>query len=303
MSNNTPETSRRCRTRPCPVAGISITPRKVRIIVAAFLNRVARGENFDALFASVKTRNECLRLMFDHGYLNRSFPAASCFGAPVYHVGRAGVPVAVSALSKAGIELSSEDVKALSRRPALTQLDHALRASDVYAACCLCADDSAGVRVDRFLPEHLVRFDYEIRRPDTQKWQERRFAPDGAMVVSVGDAGSGLVALFLEIDLGTVDLLRFAKKCQAFTHVSAAGLSVGRTGAEYAALAIVTTSEPRLARLRAVAEKQRCSPVLLTTFGEMERSGLSATWARAGSDGRVTIKEFLLEQGGSPCTA
>jgi len=114
MTDNRSDTAvRRSRTRPCPKTGISLTPRKSRIIVAAFLNRATRGDHYAALFSSVKTRNECLRLMFDHGYLQRSFPAASCFGAPVYHIGKAGVPVAVSALSEAGLELSSEDAKAL----------------------------------------------------------------------------------------------------------------------------------------------------------------------------------------------
>jgi hypothetical protein len=283
--------ARRSRLRPSPNVGISLTPRKVRVIVAVFLNRAMRGDQLDCLFSSVKTRNESLRLMFDHGYLSRSFPAASHFGAPVYHVGKAGVPVAVSALAEAGLELTGEDVRALCRKPALTQLEHSLRISDVYAAFCLRDGYGVGVSIREFLPEQLVRCDYEVRKPDTQKWHMRRFAPDGALVVSL--EGGPSVVLFLEIDLGSVDLVRFAKKCQAFQHVAGSGLATESTGTHAAALAVVTVSDARLARLRRIADEQGCPDALLSTLEEIRRMGRSARWSKAGSAGSLTLFEYL----------
>jgi len=106
------------------------------------------------------------------------------------------------------------------------------------------------------------------------------------MIVSIGEAGDGPVALFLEIDLGTVDLSRFAKKCQSFTHVSASGLAIERTGSKSAALAIVTTCQTRLGRLRGVAEDRgarRSSSRHSRTWSSRAWSALWTRQARKGA--------------------
>jgi len=151
--------------------------------------------------------------------------------------------------------------------------------------------------VARFLPEQAVRFEYDVRVPGSAAWRQRCFAPDGAFVISAGE-GAPAVVLFVEVDLATVPLDRFAVKYGAFDHVVAGGLATSRTGCASAAMAVVTVSDLRLRRLRRLAEEAGCSRVVLTTFAEIERSGLAAKWSDAGSDRCLTLRELLAEIGG-----
>ena len=284
------------RLRPRLSAGMRLTPRKVQVVVATFLTRAVRSDQFDPLFGSVKGRNKCLRQLVGHGYLDRA-AVSFRFAASVYHIGRAGVPVALAAIAGQGTDLSDEEIRMLRRRPVLSQLEHTLRIVDVYGAFVLRGEGGSGVSVARFLPEQAVRFEYDVRIRGSAAWRQRCFAPDGAFVISAGE-GVPAVVLFVEVDLATVPLTRFAAKYGAFDHVVAGGLASARTGCANAAMAVVTVSEARLRRLRRLAEEAGCSRVVLTTFAEVERGGLSARWTEAGSGRPLTLRELLAEIGG-----
>lgn len=277
-------------------AGMRLTPRKVQIVVATFLTRAVRSDQYDPLFRSVKGRNKCLRQLIDHDYLDRA-SVSSRFAAPLYHIGRAGVPTALAAIAAQGTELSDEEIRQLRRRPVLSQLEHTLRIGDVYGAFLLRDMGNCRVSVTRFLPEQLVRFEYDVRVPGSGAWRQRCFAPDGAFVFA-SEEGSPSVVLFVEVDLATVPIARFAAKYVAFEHVVAGGLAGERTGCAEAAMAVVTVSEARLERLRRLAEEVGCSRVVITTFAKIEQGGLSALWTEVGSGRLIALHELLAEIGG-----
>jgi len=172
------------RLRPRLAAGMRLTPRKVQVVVATFLTRAVRSDQYDPLFGTVKGRNKCLRQLVGNGYLDRA-AVSSRFAAPVYHIGRAGVPVALAAIAGQGTDLSDEEIRMLRRRPVLSQLDHTLRIVDVYGAFLLRGEGNSGVSVARFLPEQAVRFEYDVRVPGSAAWRQRCFAP-----VACRDQGS-----------------------------------------------------------------------------------------------------------------
>ena len=269
---------------------IVMTPLKRRALTAAFLGRITRGSHFDPLFASVKTRNQCLRRLTDFDYLERVSVPTTPFGAPLYRVTRTGAQIASVVLADEGLDLDDDEIRAIRRRPLLS--DHALRTADVYAALCLRKPPDCGANVALFLPEPLVRVEYEVRVGSGQTWRRRCFAPDGGIVI---EAGGETYAIALEIDMATVEMERFAAKCQSFAHVASAGLKLGRAGLAPSALAVVTTSEKRLVRLKSVTERQKCPPIVFGTFDEVARDGIGIRWAVAGSDRRATLAEIAGE--------
>jgi hypothetical protein len=292
---------RRSRLRPCPAAGLVLTERDRTILRIGLLNPAFQPGHVQPLFPSVKSRNERLRELFDHRYLARSFPAGSAFGSPVYHLGRRGVPIAAAGLAAEGLDLSEDEIAALARRPSLSVLDHALRTADVYCACCH-GTASGALECVRFYPEPLVRFEYEVRRQggDSAKgrWQQRCFAPDGALLVRSRRTGRRLLA-FLEIDMATVPLARFGRKCAGFRHVVQGGLVTPRFGDCTAVLAIVTVTDRRRSQiLRTLGDG--AGDALVATFAEVQLAGLSVAWARVGSRPATIVD--LIERGGPACT-
>ena len=290
MDRNQSPTTRRPRDIRHPGSGIEITPLKERILAAALLCRAFRGDQLSPLVATAKVRNAILRNSYDHGYLDRSFPSLSPFCAPVYHVGRKGVPVAVAALAAEGTELSADDLAATVRKPPLTQLAHALAITDVYSALVL-----RGGPVRGFLPEAAVRIEYEARAGGSGTWRPRCFAPDGALIIAAPDGAES--AMFLEVDMGTVAIERFRAKCQSFAQVCTSGLADQRLGMPAPALAVATITGRRLSRLMAAACDSGARNVLLATLDDIRGDGPDTMWTASGSGDRTTIAEFVRKEG------
>jgi len=290
----TPENTkpRRKRDVRCPVSRIEMTPLKERILAAVLVCRLATGDQLPPLGVTAKVRNEVLRALFDHGYLDRIFPTQSPFSSPVYHIGKKGVPIAVAALARRGIELSADELAATVRKPPLSQLDHALAIADVHSALVLRAREDAATG---FLPEAAVRIEYEARSAKSQKWQARCFAPDGGLIAAAAEGEEA--AVFLEIDMCTVSLARFSSKCETFSHVRSSGLAEKRLGMPADALAVVTISERRLESLRRVAEKSGGSGIILSTLSEIKERGVAAAWTESNTGRRGTLADHIERKG------
>lgn len=282
--------ARRRRDVRQPLTGIEITPLKERILVAAFLTPAIRGEQLAPLVANDTVRNRLLRNLYDHVFLDRIFPSRSPYCAPLYHIGRNGVLLAVAALARAGVEMSDEEVASAVRATSPSQLDHALAVADAYSAVVLRGCGCS------FLPEAAVRFEYLARRGNSGKWTPKRFAPDGAFVLDMG--GGVRSAAFFEADMGTISLQRFASaKIVSFSEVASSGLVEAKLGVPAAALAVATISEARLANLRATAERAGEGRVLLATLGEIAEHGLATRWRASGASERFTLADFIRKGG------
>jgi len=278
-----------------------LTERDRRVLITAFLNPATRSNHYRVLFPSIKTRNERLRLLFDHGYLDRTFPSSSSFGGAVYHIGKLGVSVAVKALANQGLELSSDEITALRQRPTLSQLEHALHVPLVYEAACLLPSASQKLEVESFLPEPLVRFDYEIRSRDDRGWKRQCFAPDGALVIGSRHTANRIV-LFLEIDMGSVPLTRIDRKIRSFVQAVDTGLVGGRFADMLPVLALITVSEARLRGLSRTIRTQGCHSVLATTFDTIDCVGFFSSWLHPSRNATVALAE-IVERGRCLCSA
>ena len=293
------------RARKVRRTGISLTARDAEILAAALLNPATRSYHYDPLFPSVKVRNERLRLLVDHGFLSRTFPSGSAFGGGIFTIGKAGVDVACNTLAGRGLDMADEVVALQRRRPSLSLLDHALGVSDVYSALCLRPANDLDIVVSKFLPERLVRFEYEARSSEGSAiWRKRCFAPDGAIVVSPPASAGASGVIFLEIDMATVPIERFVKKMVAFSQVAASPLVSDRTSAGTLGMAVVTNSDTRLAKLRKAARSVETScKVLFSTFREVGSAGLGTEWESLDTESSVTLGEVVRAKGGDHCTA
>jgi len=274
-----------------------MTERKVRMIVAAFLLGAVRSDQYDALFSSSKGRNKCIRQLCAHRFLERAHRTSSRFAAPVYHLGRAGLPVAIADLAAIGFELSPEQLRSVLRRPPYSRFDHAVGVGAVYWAFCDPSKESAA----RFIPEPAVRFDFDIRVAGTDRWRRRRFAPDAALVVPAGPDGPSLV--FVEVDMATVPLARFAEKYRAFRHVVEGRLAAERFECPSPVFAIVTSSNARLDRLAKLARQETGdATVVLTTLDNIGVGGDQAVWLDVRAGSHDVLASIMERAGGTRCT-
>jgi hypothetical protein len=286
-----------------PSAGLRLTRRDAEAAALALLCRASRSYHYLALFPSVKACNERMRLLFDHDVVDRTFPSCSAFGGAIYHVGAAGVGIARALLAERGLELGDEEMALLRRRPSPSVLDHALRVADVYRALCLLGPPGSGEPVPSFLPEALVRFDYDVRAEGGKgEWRRRCFAPDAALLIPCGE-GTDPKLIFVEVDMGTVSRREFSGKLEAFGHVTQSRLATRRFGAAASAFLVVTVSQARLEYLRALARSVYPDRVLLTTFDQIGDAGPGVICRRPDSEGTFLLNLYAERIGGKGCTA
>ena len=143
-------------------------PRDETLLAALFLNRtMTRGQIQALFFTSVPRCNARLRQLFDWGYLSRTYLPTAPFGSQaLYCVGKAGVPLVLEKMARAGIRADEADIRAQCRRPALSLLEHTLAIGDVYIAVQKALAAQPQARLEHWLPERFCCHEYEVRRTE-----------------------------------------------------------------------------------------------------------------------------------------
>lgn len=256
----------RSRFCPAPAAGLTLTARDEALLTALFLNRVmTRGQVQALFFSSVPRCNARLRQLFDWGYLSRAYLPTAPFGSQaLYSAGRAALPVIGEALSL---------------------LEHALAAGDVYLAVQKALAACPSVRLEHWLPERFCCHEFEIRRTDAAggsgRWRKQIFRPDAFLrLVRADDARNCFLDdarnCFLEVDRGHTSSRQFLGKIRTHGRFHQSGLFAEVFGWDDFQTLVVTTGDRRADNLRALAEREGDGFFRFTTSAAVERAGFLA---------------------------
>jgi len=294
--------SARSRFAPRPRAGLVLEARDEALLRDLFRLRVLSRQQVQRLhYGSVSRCNRRLRQLFDGGYVARHFPPAAPHNAQaLYTLGPQSLPRVRERLAADGLEVTEEDLRVQSRRPALSLLEHALAIGDVYVALCLALRDDPAAALARWVPERLGWQEFEIRRAagggggGAGRWRREVFAPDAVFALrcpSEDRHGTEVAPRWfvLEVDRGHVNARQFRGKARVHRHVREAGLFGRLYGAAAFETLVVTTGERRLANLWALARAEGGSHFRLTTFARLAAGPLGPIWSQASPDERACL--------------
>lgn len=245
-------------------------------------------------FTSVSRCNQRLMFLARAGYLNQH--KLACISPAIYTCGKLGVPIGLEACAQDGVDFTYEDIRVQSRRPSLSLLEHALEIGRVYAAFNRSTGERVGITFERFLPERLVRDDWEIRRTDqhpkgsSRYWREV-FAPDGA--VRLLRAGSSLpLWLFLEVDRGCTNG-QFQDKLRSHSRYIEHGMATDTFGRSIFKTAIITANDRRAAGLLKIACDQQTDFTIVTTVQCISQLGpFAPIWRMPRCDARRNLSSL-----------
>jgi hypothetical protein len=258
-----------------------LTERDGALLADLFLHRaMSRGQVEARHFGSVKRANARLRLLFDHGFVLRSYPGEAPYGAQaVYSIAMKAAPLVADRLG-----MSADNVRQLTRKsPTPRFRDHALAVVD-FALRLDAKARGSGLELVRWVPEILCRHEYEVRQAGGGPWRRQIFRPDGSFRLAQGERFRDA---FLEMDLGHTGERQFQDKLAGFATFVDAGVYGDAYGGEEPALLVQTTGARRLAHLAAISRRFPRHRVLLATTAEIAAQGpLAPVWHT--HDGKVT---------------
>jgi hypothetical protein len=251
----------RSRTEPDATRPMRLTARDRSLITMVALHGAASGRQLVALgrFGSVCRANRRLRLLFDGGYLRRTFVAAGAYAAEtIYLLGSAGASVAAEETCLDYTELQRQG----RRQPERMFLEHHL----AVLAVRLAAED---IPLNAVLLEY--RSETECRHEYTLRGERVLIKPDGFLLV---EQANQAFAFFVEVDRGTVSLPQMRELFGRYRRYG----SDGAFGAAYdlpsfEVLVVTSAGDRRIAHLADLAHKARL-PVRLATFDDLHRCGL-----------------------------
>jgi len=237
-----------------------------------------------------------LRALYDHQFLDRLWVPRTALGLPdpveeplaitgsppaLYRLGRAGIPVIARARDE-DVETVRQRVR---ERPKPTIMAHDYLLNELRVQLALAVATRADLKLELWLngPECFERYDHHDRESGHDA--TRVFNPDGFFRLTIG---GGVVAVFVEIDLGTESIQRrFKHKISTYRTYAKSGQFLSKFGQKRFRIMTVTTSERRIANLGLVAAEFNASEVFwFTTRDQLLATGdfLSASiWQRPPS--------------------
>ncbi|HEY3413898.1 MAG TPA: replication-relaxation family protein [Armatimonadota bacterium] len=259
-------------------AGLVLTERDETLLADLFVHRAMRRDQIQELYFGSLTRcSTRLRLLFDHGYLRRSYPPGAAYvGQAIYSIAAAAVPIVARRL-----QWEEGSVRELTRKsPTPTFWEHTLGIVDFYLAARRSVAAQSQVRIGRWLPEVLCRHEYDVR-VGGGAWRREVFKPD-AYISLQREANGQSFPFFLEIDLGHTSARQFGSKATGYERYLDGGLFLELYGAASFRVLIVTTGEGRLRHLLQVV-KGSGVPFLATTLSAVAADGpLAHVWMTVG---------------------
>jgi hypothetical protein len=282
-------------------ARVILTDRDDAILLDTFLLKAVRRDHVERLhFTSLPRCNDRLLALYNAGYLDRYASPYGSTGPILYCLGKAARGRVRAACSERGYGFTDEEFARQCKRSKSGILAHTLAVADAYVAFQRGLTASGPLQLVRFLPEIVVRQEFEIRltgagNREAGTFRQVTVAPDGCFVFR--DAGAGAVhAAFAEIDRGDAGA-QILSKLRGYMHfASSIGPEVVGTGR--IAVLFVTTGPGRADHLRRLAERAGCLSAHFTTFDEMARFGADAAiWRVPGAEGRVGLIDALRMKG------
>lgn len=194
-----------------PVAGMFLTDRDRAVLRDVFLQRAVTRKQLMRLghYGSTTVATERLRLLFDHGYLQRSSVATDLSTTELVHrLGRRAVSELVRHLG-----VDRKEVLRAVEADAPGALGHGLAVTEARIA--FMQNLPEGVSAE-WLAEVQVRHEYR------HGVARHVLKPDGAVLVS----RTGRVAIaFIEVDRGNVSLPQFERSCTSYRRYFELGLA------------------------------------------------------------------------------
>ena len=267
----------RSRFEPGAVAGMRLEERDRSLLCDLFWQRaMSRGQLQRLYFSSLVRANARLRLLFDHGFVERYFLPAAPYGAQaVYTLGKAAVPTVARAL-----ELEEDEVRRGCRFSGTpTFLEHTLSVVEVRLSFHEACAQDLDLELERWVPEPLCRHEYEVAPPGgLGAWRREVFKPDGFLRLHRASTGEEW-SFFLEADLGHTSARQFVGKMAMHQKYLGQGLFGEIYGGEEFRTLVVTTGARRIGNLLALCREMESNLFRFTTFEWLEKSGpLAAIW-------------------------
>ncbi len=232
--------SYRCRGQRLPVGGMCLTDRDRAILRTVFLQRAVTRKQLMSLgyFHSLTAASERLRMLFDHGLLNRHSVSTDLATVElVYTVGMRAVHELSSML---GVDVV--DVRRSVSSGAPFALSHAIAVTDVRIEFLAHPAEFENIE---WLSE------IEVRHEFTVNGAQYVLKPDGAILFDYD--GKRQIA-FLELDRGHVSRPQFKRSCHTYRTYFDLRLAEDVYGVQSATLlGIVHSGERRLRSLLGLA--------------------------------------------------
>ena len=260
--------------KPKPIA---LTDRDKAIIISVYENRFLRRDQIQRLFftdTSLPACNMRLKKLYDHYFLDRLFkPVAVGSSQAVYALNKRGADLVAQILE---IDRYQVNWKRDHNRVEFLFLEHTLAVSEfmVNLDLALALSTSANLFFYRRGDKSLV-----TRVPDpTKKKKYLLVAPDAFFGLSI--LGNGKSYFFLEVDMGTETLTRFAEKIIAYKQFWKSGKYTDIYGYKHFRVLTIAESGRRLMNLIEATKKAGGkSMFLFTTFSQIEKqSVLGRVW-------------------------
>jgi hypothetical protein len=281
----------------CKPARIVIGDRDEILFGDLFLVQVMARDQVRRLWGcSVARCNLRLTQLVEAGFLGRCQFHSNAFGdQAVYFPGKKARPSVDRFMQRQGLELEPLEIRSQLMRPPLSLLEHSLAISRVFVAAKLAVAKNPELSLRLWLPERVVRAEYEVRKASRQAGrsasvQKEVWAPDAYFEVSSG----GKVSTFaVEADLSHTNSRQWAAKITTSERFRASGLAAQILGvSDFRTLVVTDGGERRIRNILAVAEQEKGRSFLCADFKEVEREGLfGPVWTSALAEGPHTPLE------------
>lgn len=244
--------------------GMVLQPRDLLILTMIALLRVADREQIRLAcgFGSTTRVNARLILLVRAGLLRR------------YFLGRGAGRRALYAVSEKGAALVGKPLRGPRRRQNETLVadfwvEHQLAVNEVHCALAFRAIPVVGVRFRRWMD-----FDVTIT-------PSLRLIPDGYVEL---ETPQGVVAAFLEVDLGTESLAIWKEKVRQYLELAVSGETAKRFGQARFRVLVLAHSERRLRSIQKTVAAMTQKIFWFATLEDARERFFSPVWLRPASD-------------------
>lgn len=278
-------TRKRTNNRITPIV---LTERDVSIVLSVYKNRFLKRDQIQRLHFADASRVACgvrLKKLYEHKFLDRLIkPVAVGTHQIVYAIDKRGADVVAAALK---VDRHKVRWNRANNRVEFLFLEHTLGISEVR----VCLDLALAGR-----PEELLFYQRgdksHLRRISVTGAKKKYFvvAPDAFFGIQ---SGRGKHIFFLEVDMGTETLSRFAEKVTAYKRYWKSRQYTEEYGFNHFRVLTVCESERRLANLiQATGKAGGRQMFLFTTFSAIQsESPLGSVWLSPFTDSPTSLLE------------
>lgn len=257
------------------IAPMALTDRDKAIVLSVYQNRFLRRDQIGRLFfpgASLPAVNMRLKKLYEHKFVDRLFkPVAVGSAQAVYALDKHGADIVAASLE---IDRHQVNWKRDHNRVEFLFMEHTLAVSEFKVNLDMAIAQNAGVDL-LFYQRGDKTFQTKVADPSGRK-KYLVVAPDAFFGLKT-DHGNAY--FFIEVDMGTETLKRFAEKITAYKQYWKSGKYTQKYGYKHFRVLTVAESERRLVNLiDATGKAGGKNMFLFTTFAGIEKAILGEVW-------------------------